>query len=543
MLALASLAALVPLVPAQSGDLAELLVREDGDVPGLPSSSRIFELESPVAGRGGGWIVGARANEGTGGPTTGMLLGQLPGTIGGPALLLRRPGIVQGISQGPLTGPSMANGTVAYLEKEFNSPTATRAWVEDQLVAESGQPVPGSPGWTWTGFRQIEMTVSGEALVVGRADDGGPLGRSLVWRWPAGQIELASGQSLAGLGQPIAFLSGRITTSPDGSRWTIGFREEVTNRAAYAVDGQLFDFGGGSLSIEGEPVPPSVAATTGPANWLSFLSFIALNEAGDYAIEASLNTASGIRFVQVRNGRLIEGGPLVTRIVGIDARGGLEGVNIDGTAVIDHEDHPVLRPGFGVDDDGDGAADPGYQVFDIMSTTDVVVPDTENLVLFRGRFRFQGAAVRSGIFRCRSLRIDRPTCAGVVNSTGSAGQLVVVGGGLLADNEASLRLFGLPSASAGYVLVSRTAGFVPQPGGSQGDLCLGGSIGRMIQQVFLTGFEGRADVSLDLNAIPQPTGSVAAIAGETWFAQSWYRDSVQGTGTSNFTSASGLTFD
>ena len=46
---------------------------------------------------------------------------------------------------------------------------------------------------------------------------------------------------------------------------------------------------------------------------------------------------------------------------------------------------------------------------------------------------------------------------------------------------------------------------------------------------------------VDLTSIPQPTGSVAGAAGETWRFQAWYRDSIVGIPTSNFTSGLALT--
>jgi hypothetical protein len=40
--------------------------------------------------------------------------------------------------------------------------------------------------------------------------------------------------------------------------------------------------------------------------------------------------------------------------------------------------------------------------------------------------------------------------------------------------------------------------------------------------------------------MPQPMGSVLASAGETWYAQSWHRDVLQGMATSNFTGATSI---
>ena len=82
--------------------------------------------------------------------------------------------------------------------------------------------------------------------------------------------------------------------------------------------------------------------------------------------------------------------------------------------------------------------------------------------------------------------------------------------------------------------------FVANPGGSQGVLCLGGSIGRF--GLYGSGPNGEHTGTVDPNAIAQPTGTVSALAGQTWFFQSWHRDAVGGSATSNFTNAIGVTF-
>ena len=55
--------------------------------------------------------------------------------------------------------------------------------------------------------------------------------------------------------------------------------------------------------------------------------------------------------------------------------------------------------------------------------------------------------------------------------------------------------------------------------------------------IFNGGFFGTADVLVDLNDLPQPSGSVAALAGETWNFQAWFRDVAGGAATSNFSDA------
>ncbi|MGD2017333.1 MAG: zinc-dependent metalloprotease [Planctomycetota bacterium] len=129
-----------------------------------------------------------------------------------------------------------------------------------------------------------------------------------------------------------------------------------------------------------------------------------------------------------------------------------------------------------------------------------------------------------------------------VNSTGSPATISAEGSELVADNDVTLTVESLPVNSVGYFLASQTQGFIANAGGSQGNLCLGGSIGRYINSVLNAGTTGTYSLQLDLTAVPQPTGFVGVTAGETWNFQSWYRDVVIGIPTSNFTEAVEILF-
>ena len=133
-------------------------------------------------------------------------------------------------------------------------------------------------------------------------------------------------------------------------------------------------------------------------------------------------------------------------------------------------------------------------------------------------------------------------CAANSNSTGHPGIQTVVGSSVVAENELTLVASRLPDSSFGYFLASRTQGFVPNAGGSAGNLCLGGTVGRFTAQIFNTGTTGSAAVPVNLGAFPTPTGPVAVQPGETWHFQAWHRDSSGGAPTSNFTDAVSVAF-
>jgi len=127
-------------------------------------------------------------------------------------------------------------------------------------------------------------------------------------------------------------------------------------------------------------------------------------------------------------------------------------------------------------------------------------------------------------------------CSAVPNSTGATGVMSASGQAVASANNLTLEASSLPPSQFGIFVVSRVQGFVPGANStSNGNLCLGGMIGRYSRpnQILSTGSTGSFALSIDLGLIPQGSGTVPVMAGETWNFQAWHRDGV-GLG-SNFT--------
>jgi hypothetical protein len=130
--------------------------------------------------------------------------------------------------------------------------------------------------------------------------------------------------------------------------------------------------------------------------------------------------------------------------------------------------------------------------------------------------------------------IGTPYCTATLNSTGAIGELRATGSELVSANNVTLVASGLPPSTFGYFLNGRAPAFVPNAGGSQGNLCLGGGIGRYSTPVLVSTPMGVMSRSIDLSLTPTPVGLVSVAVGETWYFQGWYRDAGT-TATSNFT--------
>lgn len=136
-------------------------------------------------------------------------------------------------------------------------------------------------------------------------------------------------------------------------------------------------------------------------------------------------------------------------------------------------------------------------------------------------------------------------CPALPNSSGTFARMRADGAGLVVLTDVRLTAWQLPLNSTLFFATSMTQGFVANPGGSAGNLCLGGAIGRFVGpgQVLNSGAQGQASLQLDLSNHPTPTGSVSVVQGNTWNYQAWFRDTAPGGGsTSNFTDAVALTY-
>lgn len=131
--------------------------------------------------------------------------------------------------------------------------------------------------------------------------------------------------------------------------------------------------------------------------------------------------------------------------------------------------------------------------------------------------------------------IGTPYCSTAPNSTGERSTLRATGLLSVAVNDVTLEATSLPPGVFGLFLVSRTQGFVPNAGGSVGNLCLGGAIGRyaLPGQILDSGPSGIIAFPLDLTRTPQFGGLVAVEPGDTWSYQVWHRDVVGSAQASN----------
>ena len=135
-------------------------------------------------------------------------------------------------------------------------------------------------------------------------------------------------------------------------------------------------------------------------------------------------------------------------------------------------------------------------------------------------------------------------CMANANQTGQVAVMAASGSNFAASNDLTLSASSLPPLAFAFFITSQDQTFVMNPAGSEGNLCIGGAIGRFVGpgQVQQADMSGGVQLTVNLTAIPQPLGFITVQPGDTWNFQAWHRDSAAGVSTSNFTDGYSITF-
>ncbi|MEL6431617.1 MAG: VCBS repeat-containing protein, partial [Planctomycetota bacterium] len=119
-------------------------------------------------------------------------------------------------------------------------------------------------------------------------------------------------------------------------------------------------------------------------------------------------------------------------------------------------------------------------------------------------------------------------CEANANSSAQPGRIYGTGSPAVSGGNFTLVAEQMPPNVFGFFIVSATRGFVANPGGSAGNLCLGGTLGRFVApgQIMNSGAGGTYSLSVDLANIPAGGVTVPVLPGDTYHFTTWFRDLV-----------------
>lgn len=393
----------------------------------------------------------------------------------------------------------------------------------------------------------IDQTARGDAPQSRVFAGGFPIS---IFRGDPNTPDLQVGDILAGTTHTITWIQDPVQAS-DGKDPVLAARGDhygcvvrldggIENSAV--IDGQQL-FNDGVPVRAGELVIPSAGPNS--ARWIR-LDEALTNDSGDWWVAGRIDDTTAQFGVIVKNGviarrrgdlvdgQVLRGAPKLVPMANGDVAESWGG-GIIGQERLVIGDRLVLWSNQVVDYDMDGVADPNATLRSFESLS--VDVDEDFMVRATGRALLSDGTNLFGVYEVQTS-FGQLVCSGVENSTGQPSVLEAFGTQLIGESDLRLQLTGLPTGSLGYVIASQDVGFSTNPGGSTGNLCLGGEIGRDAGNVLVANADGQASTVMDLSMIPQPMASVAAQVGESWSFQYWHRDTTaQGAATTNFSSA------
>ncbi|QDV04685.1 hypothetical protein Poly30_01780 [Planctomycetes bacterium Poly30] len=376
--------------------------------------------------------------------------------------------------------------------------------VQAGVTIPPGQAAGGTEFMETLDFGDFWITPDGSSWLV-QGDLTGPIATDDVVL-VNGSVVLQEGTIIPGSGftDPIDNIGIVGVHMDPGGNWFARGNNDVTEQDWVVRNGVV-------VATLGMPITPGATELWDDATFGDCFYLHVGNANGDYVIGGVTDNAD-----ELRNGVLILNG--TTEI----CREG-DPVDLDGNGLFDDD---AFVNTFGNDDAFLSSAGTFYMV--------ITVKDGAGTVLGQGFFSLDTGAGGPG----------SPYCTAVANSTGQAGSLTASGSAVAADNDVTLLASSLPTNAFGFFITSQTQGFAMNPGGSAGNLCVLGAVGRYVGpgQVQNSGGSGSFSLTLNLAQTPQPTGFVSVAAGETWNFQTWHRDFVGGSVTSNFTNALEIQF-
>lgn len=517
LLALAALPSIALSAPSPQAVVAEVVALPTY-VPGVTAFTEISTDQA------GSWV--AVTNTGSNAEFYGVLTGS--GTTTPTAL--RTPQTLSGLTQENIFRPRVRGLDIAYTSYVSSLGPGFTSWVNDTPLAIPGGVI-GSTGLEWGGSSTPRMTSTPRTFVKGFAwPVGNPQGSvtRLVVSYPSQTVVLASGDMVFGLSGPVSQIRA-FEPSPDGAFWVavVAFDSGQTGQEEMAVVGP-----GGVHRTRLGLLP----VTTEDSPFISFSSFQ----------NAFTNDRNDVTFLGRDNL-----GPVIYRD-GVPARRGtftqLVDTTIDGLALTDDPSGSglgVLLDGVsldrigagGVDANGNGFPDAGFALAGSPGGLRQAAFLEDGRVLTITSLQVPGSGVQASLVIASLALPNDVVCEGVPNSLGVPSSLRAIGLDTASFNDLELRLINHVGGLT-IPLVSSMSGLAANPGGSVGNLCLSGAIGR--------GLAFTPDLNTTIRifpqSLPQPGGFVAAQAGQTWFFQVWHRDTQLGVVVSNFSSALAVTF-
>jgi hypothetical protein len=135
-----------------------------------------------------------------------------------------------------------------------------------------------------------------------------------------------------------------------------------------------------------------------------------------------------------------------------------------------------------------------------------------------------------------------PFCTATTNSTGFAAKTMAYGMGSVVTGGLLLATEDLPAGRPVLLIASLAWSFIPPSGNTVGYQCVIGSLAVFREDLTFAGPGGRVVHEVDLALMPTRPLTTAVMPGDTWYFQTWYRDSLVTGPTTNYSLPTEVSF-
>lgn len=538
-LALLPVAALGLAVSSSAQVVPRALLITDTELPGVPG--RVVTNVTRIAPSHAGGIIATLTSRDFMGATTDSLLW---GSLGASSLTRLDVSDASGPLQ--ITRFDEIGGANADALASIVTTVAGAAVVADgQFVARRNETTgPGGSGWT--SFSGLSFDGNGEPWFQGRYS-GAMTGAGFFRRTTPIFLSGDTILGMPGVVSPAAAPAPGFDVSSDGAHWLAVVRTNANVRSYVVRDGSVLSAGGALLET-GTTLP--AAFQLSPGETYNFFGVVQIASNDRWAVIGGTPSEFIIRDGSMyrRDGDVVDGRTIANgaEAIALDDAGSIAyvvAVDDAGSTTpnaVFREETFLYQEGAAVDVDGDGVPDSAFTVSTIFGDRGRLAMTEDGAVY--SIVRLDTPSGQRTALLVAEQALAAPYCSSAVNASGARARMQTLGSVAVAANDVTLRCVDMPVNTFGLFVTSRSRGFTANPGGSLGDLCIGGTIGRFNGLIQNSGSAGQISAAINAAALPEGGATVAAAPGDTWYFQCWFRDLNMGLPASNFSDGVELTF-
>lgn len=419
------------MIPAAIGQQATGLIRVGDAVPSVGPGQVVVHIDGLAVNGVGGYSAVIFAGNGT--TELSAILGN---ATGGPATTLRVPKSIAGYEQTFFQQEhSLSDSGVLSYAANSASSFATAVFEGDTLIAAPDQPIPGVPGYVWSGAYRPEISRDGSSICwLGGYKNATTGANGAHGLFRNNLLVAQSGLPVDGMPFPPTSLMHHKFSAQSTNHVFLAHKDAWPQDEYWVVaNGAAIPTSAGYVAL-GHPIPPENGGRPGELWW--WFRYLGISESGETFLTGSMKVSEfGYEDYVARDGKIIYRDGTVlsgleltgyTFVAAMNEQGDIahQSAFLDGLTYnmgLFLNNKLLLREGDLVDADGDGVAE---SILTDFTQADMVIGE-DRTIYFTADFDVPGPNDLEALFSitdpCGPVRTYGAGCAG------TAGQVPQLG--------------------------------------------------------------------------------------------------------------------